>query len=418
MTGSPRILIVAENASAKFGGEAILPLHYFRVLRKRGVETWLIVHERQRDELAALFPNDFDRIRLIPDSRTQYWLFRLSKPLPGQLRHFTAGFTSRLISQRRARKWARDLIAEQKIDVVHQPIPVSPKESSLLYGLGVPVIMGPLNGGMSYPAGFKAAQGKLTASFMSIGRALSGVLNWLMPGKLRADLILVANERTRVALPRKVRGKVVTLVENGVDLSLWVQPQTRNDKVKTTRFAFTGRLVDWKAVDLLLDAFKIVAQNRDVHLDIVGDGPMRQSLQNQAASQGISDHVTFHGWVPQKHLPDRLREADVLVLPSLYECGGAVVLEAMACGLPVIASDWGGPADYLDSSCGILVKPISRMQFANDLAAAMYRLTDFPDLRKEMGQAGRKKVEASFDWERKVDRLLELIEPLCQREHS
>jgi glycosyltransferase involved in cell wall biosynthesis len=415
LSSSPRILIIAENASAKFGGEAILPLHYFRVLRQRGVETWLIAHERQREELTTLFPDDVDRIQLIRDSRIQYWLFRLSKPLPGQLRHFSAGFLSRLISQRRAKKMARQLIAEQKIDVVHQPIPVSPKESSLLYGLAVPVIMGPLNGGMSFPPGFNSTQGLFTSLFMRIGRASSGFLNWLMPGKLRADLVLVANERTRGALPRNLRGQVVTLVENGVDLSLWAPPQVRKQHSKTTRFVFTGRLVDWKAVDVLLEAFATVAKNRDVHLDIVGDGPMRQSLENQAASLGISDRVSFHGWIPQKQLPDRLREADVLVLPSLYECGGAVVLEAMACGLPVIASDWGGPADYLDDSCGILVKPISRIQFANDLAAAMYRLTDFPDLRQEMGQAGRKKVETSFDWERKVDRMLELIEPLCRR---
>src|SRR5262245_37126584 len=63
----PRVLLVAEHASARFGGEAILPLHYFRVLRARGVETWMIVHERTRDELTALFPTDKDRLYFVPD---------------------------------------------------------------------------------------------------------------------------------------------------------------------------------------------------------------------------------------------------------------------------------------------------------------------------------------------------------------
>ena len=408
MNGGPRILIVAENASAKFGGEAILPLHYFRVLRKRGIETWLIVHDRTREELASLFPQDLHRIHFIPDSKTQYWMFRLSRPLPGQLRHFTVGFISRLMSQRKARKIARQLIAQHDIDVVHQPIPVSPKESSLLYGLGVPVIMGPLNGGMSYPPGFKPVQGKIVAMFMGLGRSISGFLNWLMPGKLRAEVILVANERTRNALPRGIRGQVVTLVENGVDLSLWAQPSSRDSRGGPTRFVFIGRLVDWKAVDVLLDALASIAKECDVRLEILGDGAMRKSLEAQTSSLGITDRVTFHGWVPQSHLPALLREAGALVLPSLYECGGAVVLEAMACGLPVIASDWGGPADYLDETCGILVKPTTREQFVRDLATAMRKLAESLETRRQMGHAGRQKVETLFDWERKVDQLMEI----------
>ena len=96
---------------------------------------------------------------------------------------------------------ARRLIAQHSIDIVHQPIPVSPKESSLLYNLGVPVVIGPMNGGMAYPPGFTHSQGNATAAFVRIGRLFSGVLNRLMPGKLRAAALLVANERTGKALP-------------------------------------------------------------------------------------------------------------------------------------------------------------------------------------------------------------------------
>jgi glycosyltransferase involved in cell wall biosynthesis len=401
-------LIVAEHASAKFGGEAILPLHYFRVLRKRGVEAWLIVHSRTRDELVALFPGDVDRIHFIPDTKYVRLLGRLGKPLPGQFRHFTVGFLARLSSQRQARRIARGLIKKHGIDVVHQPIPVSPKESSLLYNLGAPVVIGPMNGGMSYPPGFSRSQGGLTAGFMRIGRAFSGLLNRLMPGKLRASALLVANERTAGALPPGLDGKVITLVENGVDLSLWTLAQRNGDPSGVTRFAFTGRLVDWKAVDILLDAFKLLLAQSPVTLDILGSGPMKPALEAHARALGIADHVKFHGWVAQPQCVKTLREVDALVLPSLYECGGAVVLEAMALGLPVIASDWGGPADYLDASCGILVPPLSREQFVKDLADAMLKLAHSAELRREMGRAGRRRVEESFDWERKVDQILKI----------
>jgi len=403
-----RVLIVAEHASARFGGEAILPLHYFRVLRNRGVEAWLIVHARTRDELSALFASDLDRIHFIPDSAFHKFLFMIGKPLPGQLRHFSTGFLSRLSSQRQARRVARQLIARHAIDIVHQPIPVSPKESSILYGLGVPVVIGPMNGGMSYPPGFTRSQGKVTAAFMRIGRLFSGVLNRLMPGKLRAAALLVANERTARALPKGIRGQVITLVENGVDLSIWKPIDRPRQAPGPVRFAFTGRLVDWKAVDILLDAFKQVAAQCDATLDLFGSGPMRESLENQARALGLDAKVKFHGWVAQADCAALLGTMDALVLPSLYECGGAVVLEAMAMGLPVIATDWGGPADYLDASCGILVPPTTRGQFDHDLAAAMVKLAQSPGLRRELGQAGRRKVEEAFDWERKGDRILQI----------
>ncbi|HET6250153.1 MAG TPA: glycosyltransferase family 4 protein [Tepidisphaeraceae bacterium] len=402
------MLIIAEHASAKFGGEAILPLHYFRVLRKRGIESWLIVHARTRDELAALFPSDIDRIHFIPDTKFLRRLDKLGRSLPGHLRHFTVGFIARLSSQRQARQLAKKLIAQHGITIVHQPIPVSPRESSLLYELGVPVVIGPMNGGMSYPPGFPNSQGKFAESFMRIGRMFSGVMNRLMPGKLRAAALLVANQRTANAVPKGGRGKVITLVENGVDLSLWEPAVRKPDPSGVTRFAFTGRLVDWKAVDILLEAFKRVAAEVPATLDILGNGPMRAAWEQLSKSLGLEDRVKFHGWVAQPQCAKTLREVDALVLPSLYECGGAVVLEAMAVGLPVIASDWGGPADYLDASSGILVPPRSRQQFIEDLAAAMLKLARSPELRDEMGIAGRQRVEEAFDWERKVDRILQI----------
>jgi glycosyltransferase involved in cell wall biosynthesis len=407
MGGTPRVLLVAEHASAEFGGEAMLPLHHFRVLRRRGVEAWMIVHERTRAELLVRFAADQDRLCFIPDTPGHRMVWRAGAPLPARLAEPTFGQALRLLSQRAARRLARTLVRMHAIDVVHQPIPVSPKEPSLLYDLGAPLVVGPLNGGMSFPPGFRRLDPAGLRPLIGLGRRLAHLGNRALPGKLRADTVLVANERTRRALPAGVRGRVIELVENGVDLALW-SPATRPPANGPARFLFLGRLCDWKAVDVLLDALARAGEALDAGIDVVGDGPERPALEARTVRLGLAGRVRFHGWLPQEQAAARLRAADALLLPSVYECGGAVVLEAMACGLPVVATDWGGPADYLDASCGVLVAPASRDQLVAGFAEAMLRLGRSPELRRRLGTAGRERVVARYDWERKVDRMLEI----------
>jgi glycosyltransferase involved in cell wall biosynthesis len=82
----------------------------------------------------------------------------------------------------------------------------------------------------------------------------------------------------------------------------------------------------------------------------------------------------------------------------------------MAVGLPVIATDWGGPAEYVDDSCGILVPPDSREGLVAGIADAMERLARDPELRLQMGQAGRRKIKRFYTWDTKIDRILEFYE--------
>ena len=96
---------------------------------------------------------------------------------------------------------------------------------------------------------------------------------------------------------------------------------------------------------------------------------------------------------------------------------GAVVVEAMALGLPVIASDWGGPADYLDESCGILVSPVPRERFAASLSAAIIQLSKQPDLRRRIGKAGAREVVDQYDWQKKIDRIISVYAEVASARH-
>lgn len=403
----------------QMGGEAAIPWHYFRVLRSRGVDAHLVIHERVRTELDSLAaPADLDRLHYVRDSTAHKLLHRVGERLPARLAYFSLGFVMRLLTQVQERRIARRLIAEHALDVVHQPIPVSPREPSLMTGLGAPVVIGPMNGGMTFPPGFGGSNSTPRRVLESVGGAGARLLHRLVPGKRRAAVLLVANERTRAALDFG-GSDAVSLVENGVDLSVWRPADTNptsceGDERSTTEFVFLGRLVGWKAVDVAISALAAISDVTDVRLTIIGDGPERGALERVAAAArtpsgaSVDDRIAFLGWQSQDRCPELLGNADVLVLPSLYECGGAVVLEAMALAKPVIATDWGGPADYLDETCGILVPPVSRQRLEAGFADAMAELAASPERRRELGGGGRRRIENEFDWEIKVDRMVEI----------
>ena len=164
------VLIVCEHASARFGGEAVLPLHYFRLLRDRGLKVWLVAHARTRDEISDLFPGE-TRIRYVEDSLLHIALWRIGKHLPTQIAYVTTGFLSRLLLQRAQLQIVRSLVASDGIDVVHQPTPVSPREPSIIFDVGAPVVIGPMNGGMDYPPAFRRHRGWVENVLLGFGRS-------------------------------------------------------------------------------------------------------------------------------------------------------------------------------------------------------------------------------------------------------
>lgn len=411
----PRVLILADNASERFGGEAILPLQYFRRLRSRGIEAWLITHSRVRDELSETHDNLLKYTYFVEENFVHRLLWRAGAGLNHRLRSSTTEFVSRLLTQRTQRRLARTLIRKHKINVVHQPTPVSPREPSLIYGLEAPIIFGPMNCSPGFPPSLKTHEHGLTRILFNAARSCAPLLSRVIPGKRRAAALLVANERTSAALSEVSNAPIYHLPENGVDLDLWKPGKVRDRPPHDCRFAYVGSLIRLKGVHLWLDAFsRLVTEGGSVSGLVIGDGPERAALESQAHRHGIlgnkvnqAGKVFFAGWMHQSEVARMLAQQDALVFPTLCECGGAVVLEAMATQLPVIVTDWGGPRDYVDQSCGILVNAGSAAEFVQGLIDAMRRLATNPGLCLEMGRAGRSKVERLYSWDVKVESIVE-----------
>ena len=406
-----KVCVVGQHASMKFGGEASFPWFYFKFLRARGIDATMVVHARTRDELQQAFGEDFNRIYFVDDTWTDRFFYRLGKFLPGDLDSLTLAVFRHWLVQRRQCRVIRNLVNQGRANIIHETSPIAPKQISALHGLGAPLVIGPLSGGKEFPPAFRYRQGRSRVWAERFSRSLAGISNFLVPGKKRAEALLVANELSRDALPAGCRGKIHMMPEVSVDLTLWKdeeKPVRDDDKV---RVIYLGRLVDWKAVDLLIEAFaKVVRQIDNASLEILGDGNERPRLEQQVRDLEIADKVEFAGYVKAAEGARRMRNADIFVLPSLRECGGVVMLEAMAVGLPVVAANWAGPAVHITDQTGIRVSPESHEAFVQGLTDAIVKLAQSPELRNQMGHAGKQRVLiGDYDWQQKIDHLIRIF---------
>ncbi len=114
-----------------------------------------------------------------------------------------------------------------------------------------------------------------------------------------------------------------------------------------------------KGIDILLKAFQEVVHNhhhKNIHLKIIGDGPKQQEYKMLSNSLGLQDNCTFYGQVSNEELVQHLKSSDSLIISSRIETFGVVGIEAMSCGIPVLATRCGGPEDYINDDVGILVE--------------------------------------------------------------
>jgi glycosyltransferase involved in cell wall biosynthesis len=175
-----------------------------------------------------------------------------------------------------------------------------------------------------------------------------------------------------------------------------------------------GRLVRVKGhADLLRAAALLRRRWPSLRVEIAGEGPERPALQDESRRLGIESQVTFLGW--QTDMGAALARWDVLAQPSLDEGFGLSVLEAMAAGLPVVASRVGGLAELVEEGrTAILVAPAD----PSGLAEALEGLLRNPDLGMAMGAAGRERVRAHFPAERMVTSIAEVYASLAIRKRA
>ena len=288
--------------------------------------------------------------------------------------------------------------------LLHRVTPVTLAAPTWLGRLALPTVIGPLNSGLTDPRGFGTIM-KQESTWLIKVRALGHLLDAALGSSRRAARILTASRTTLKGVASRHHARCRMMLENGVDLSrftatLWPSFPAADQPL---RVLFVGRLIPIKGLDMLLQAIaRLRASSTFVHLDIVGDGPMREAWTALRDELGLGDRVSFHGSLPLDEVAARMRDCHVFCLPSVRESGGAVLLEAMACARPVIALDFGGPGEIVSDEVGALLPLISPEQVVGDLVVTLGDVLRQPRAWQRRGLAGRRLVEERYSWSAKI----------------
>jgi glycosyltransferase involved in cell wall biosynthesis len=206
--------------------------------------------------------------------------------------------------------------------------------------LNVPYVRGPCGGAQQVPKPFRSEfsrRDRLWERFRAIGQEVLRLDPVFVKSQNRASAILVCNQESLEAMRPRWRHKVRYFPVNGVSESEVAAGLEDGGPHTGFRVLSAGKLIHWKGFGLVIRSFATFAATMpEARLIIVGDGPELPRLRALAQTLGCLNRIEFAGWAARTEAVQRMREADVFLYLSLREGGGAVVLEAMAAGKPVV----------------------------------------------------------------------------------
>jgi glycosyltransferase involved in cell wall biosynthesis len=316
---------------------------------------------------------------------------------------------------------ARRLHRQYKFDVFHHLTYANDWLASYIGAfLGVPYLRGPGGGAQKTPPQFLseyALQNRLWERYRAnMGWVLRHDPVFLL-SQSRARRILVCNRESLAALPQRFQHKATLFPVNGIsaeDMTILAARRNAGDDQKSGgretggrfRVLAAGRLIALKGWRLAIRAFHLfAARHKEAEMLIAGDGPDLEPLRDLVHALDLGQQVRFAGFVARKDLLGEMGSCDVFLFPSFRDGGGAVVVEAMAAGRPVICMDLAGPGMHVTDDCGIKIPARSPQETVELMAQALERLHADRELSARMGQAARARAQQVYSWDHLGDRL-------------
>jgi GT2 family glycosyltransferase/glycosyltransferase involved in cell wall biosynthesis len=416
-----RVLLIAESCNPTWTSVPLVGYSMARALAEQpGIEVTLATHVRNRAALAGDPLTSLARVHYIDNEWAARPLYRLSTVLRGGrdlswTTNTAMAWPSYMVFEHQVFSHFGKPLRDHAFDLIHRLTPLSPTLGSPLAGLvDIPMILGPLNGGLPWPRHYPELR-RQEREWLVPFRAAFKCLPYYRSTYRHVAAVISGSRHTASEIPRSFRGLRCYLPENGVDpqrlplASAWPEPRGR------FRFLSVGRLVPYKGADLILQAMRSSTALASCELHLVGDGPFRNSLEGLVREYGLEGNVRFTGWIDHRSLCQEFARAQAFVFPSLREFGGGVVLEAMASALPSVVVDYGGPGELVTPSCGVLLPLGPRTDLVARLRQAMEQLVEDPTLCRTLGRQAVERVRTEFTWPVKAARVIDFYREVLVR---
>jgi glycosyltransferase involved in cell wall biosynthesis len=415
-----RTLLIAEAANPEWASVPLIGWSLSRALAQV-TNTHLVTHIRNRDAVSRAGLVEGRDFTVIDNENVAGPIWKLANRLRGgagvgwtTVTAFSAiayySFERVLWRQFSARITAREF------DLVHRITPLSPTHQSTIAGrlakLNVPFVIGPLNGGIPWPKNFVDRQ-HAEREWLSHVRGLYTLMPGYRSTRRDSAAIIAGSKYTLAEMPAWAKHKCVYIPENAVDPGRFKALRDHRATLPL-KAAFVGRLVPYKGADMLLEAAQSFLQSGQLELHIVGDGPQKAQLESMVDRLGVRNNVTFHGWVAHDDVQYILQRCDMMLLPSVREFGGGVVIESMAVGVAPIVADYGGPAELVDDATGIRVGFESKQSLIDGFRQALADVIAAPEKLDHLGAAGREKVRAKLTWEAKARQIVAVYDAVLE----
>lgn len=412
-----RLLLIAEACNPTWTSVPLVGYNFARALADRpDLAITLATHVRNRPALEADSISTKVRLKFIDNE----WVARPFYYLSVALR----GGTGLSWTTDTALAWPSYMVFERamyrqldfrEFDLVHRVTPLSPTMGSPLASkVRIPMLIGPLNGGLPWPSEYPELRKKEREWLVPL-RGLYKKMPYYRSTYRHLAGVIAGSRHTATEVPSYFQGKSFYLPENGVDperfelATHWPEPQGR------FRFLTVGRLVPYKGMDLILEAMRDSVKLKQCDLCIAGDGPLRATLEAMVRDFHLEANVSFTGWIDQARLAEEFARSQSFVFPSLREFGGGVVLEALGKGLPAIVVNYGGPGELVTPECGVLLPMKPRAEMVAQLRGAMESLADDPQKCRLLGQAACQRIRDEFTWSSKAQRLVEIYRKVLEK---
>lgn len=416
MPARPRVLVVAEAANPEWVSVPLIGWLHSEALRAVA-DVHVVTQTRNRDAFLRAGRKEGDEFTAIDTE----WLEAPAVAIANRLRgdrgkgwttlQAMQSLTYPYFERKLWRSFAPRLKAGE-FDIVHRITPMSPTSHSRLAqrcaDIGVPFVLGPINGGLPWPKGFEAER-RREREYLSYLRSLHRRL----PGYGRmlkaSSAIIVGSSATAGEVPASLKHKMIQISESAVDPARFSLPP-KEGLSTPLKGCFIGRMVPYKGPDILLQAAAPLLRLGQMHLDLIGDGPMMPTLKRIIADEGIGDAVTLHGWVPHESLQSIAIASDIFAFPSVREFGGTSILEMMAIGLVPVIVDYGGPGDNIPPHLGFKLPLSTRGKLVADLRATLTGIAAEPAQLLPMRAAGQAWIKGSFTWPRRAEQIAEIYQ--------